>query len=531
MKMFTVINGSIHINCICKISLFLFFLFPILGLCQNTKIDSLQRLLLSYEGANYYSIKSQLGYEYLIAGYYKRALIVSNELVTVGSKNSDSLQIAQGLAIKASVLRRMGNIDSAIYLYESVYPIAKRNRYEEELKDITNSLGLLYTYQAYFDRALQYLFESLEIRESTANKFDISVALLNIGFVYYRLQDYEQALSYYQRSNELKKLAGTNEDGDLLLVNISLCYTYKKQYSMAKQSIEDGLRLCNDNCSNSFLMVAYNGQGFLLFHQQKLPEAERQFLKSYFIAKSENNVRFQLDNLISLTKIYMKRDQMQLAERYLDLGKELIAEDARYHEELLDLYRQFAEVYRKTKNYQRIAYYQDQLINLQDSIFNQKVTTNLMKAEAGFREREHQAKLMAQKQVNDEVIFRQRVASLFAGVVALLVILLAIVLARSNKQKRFLNKLLHEKVKERTCELERSRDALQRAWEERDGLIKKASDDIRSSMATMRGLCFLGLRDIDHPNAPQYLNKIKNTSDRLSEILNVMVHSNSGECQ
>ena len=42
--------------------------------------------------------------------------------------------------------------------------------------------------KAYYDKALKYLFESLEIRKIDGDKFEISVALHNIGLVYYKLE-------------------------------------------------------------------------------------------------------------------------------------------------------------------------------------------------------------------------------------------------------------------------------------------------------------------------------------------------------
>ena len=78
------------------------------------------------------------------------------------------------------------------------------------------------------------------------------------------------------------------------------------------------------------------------------------------------------------------------------------------------------------------------------------------------------------------------------GAIAFLVIIISVILAKNNKHKQLINKLLDERVKERTRELEMNRDALQRAWQERDALISKASSDIQSSIATLKGVVFPG---------------------------------------
>ena len=82
------------------------------------------------------------------------------------------------------------------------------------------------------------------------------------------------------------------------------------------------------------------------------------------------------------------------------------------------------------------------------------------------------------------------------------------------------NQLLEQKVKERTVELEQNRDALQRSLEERDIQAKKISTDIKSSLATIKGLCAVGLKDIEAQGANQYISKIDGTSDHLLNIVN-----------
>lgn len=82
--------------------------------------------------------------------------------------------------------------------------------------------------------------------------------------------------------------------------------------------------------------------------------------------------------------------------------------------------------------------------------------------------------------------------------------------------------MLDKKVKEGTIELEKNQAVLERAWQERDILIKTASSDIQSSIATINGLSTLGEKEIDHPKAPPYWKELSTTSTRLSAVVNKM---------
>jgi hypothetical protein len=118
---------------------------------------------------------------------------------------------------------------------------------------------------------------------------------------------------------------------------------------------------------------------------------------------------------------------------------------------------------------------------------------------------------------------------LFIAIVALLLIALTLVLFRSNRQKLEMNRLLDRKVRERTIEIESNCDALQRAYEERDLLLQKTSMEINTSLATVKGLCCTGLKDVDDPLAIQYLDRMNRAVDNFSNVLSrLQLRRNNG---
>jgi tetratricopeptide (TPR) repeat protein len=396
------------------------------------------------------------------------------------------------------------------------------------VKSILNGLGIGYFYKANYDKALKYYFESLELRQKDADKFEISVALNNIGLVYSTLEDFDKALLYYKQALHLRREINNNWDLETLLLNISLCYGLKNNFSEARNFAEQGLSFCGKSCNEVALSFGRHIFGLISFGQHNFSEAEAHFLESYALSKKEGEEKFNLANIYYLLRIYIHSNQLPLAEKYLKEAELLIASGIPYNDEIIEIYAQLFTLYYKSKNFEKVAFYQNKYIALKDSIYSKDLTTSLMKVEAEHLEKENKARIEFQSKIltlNEEVIFRQKIVNVSVGMVALLVIILAFVLAKGNRQKRIANRLLDEKVKQRTHQLELNQDALQRAWQERDALINMASIDIKSSIATIKGLCLLGKKDIDHPNAQQYLNKMDRASDHLSEILNRMFYS------
>jgi signal transduction protein with GAF and PtsI domain len=86
-----------------------------------------------------------------------------------------------------------------------------------------------------------------------------------------------------------------------------------------------------------------------------------------------------------------------------------------------------------------------------------------MKIEADHVEKESKAKIKSQTKIlelHKQLISRQAYLNVFIGVVAALLIALAIVLVKINKHKQRLNLLLDSWVKERTEDLKLNHDIL-----------------------------------------------------------------------
>jgi tetratricopeptide (TPR) repeat protein len=493
---------------------------------QNKKMDSLRSLLPGKSIHDRADILYDLAYNSAKINN-EMSLEYGSQALEIARTSGDSLRIVKAGRIKSYIYRRLNEMDSSLILSSEILPIARRNKYVVELKSILNDLAYASIAKASYDKALKYLFESLELKKIDGNKFEISVALHNIGLVYYKLNDRDKALNYYQEALDLKNEIDNKYDLDILLVNIGLCYAYNKRFLEASNYIEEGLVKCGKNCSNLLLVEAFLGYGIIFFYEKEFSKAEQQFLKSYSLSKNGHE-QFQLENTIWLSEIYIRNGQISRAEKYLNEAEAIIGKNSPFNFELIRIYAQLFKLYQKNQDFEKIALYQNKYISLKDSIFNEELTKNLMKAEVEYQEKENRARIESQNKIlalNEEVMYRQKIGNASVGTIAVLVIILSVILAKNNKHKQLINKLLDERVKERTRELEMNRDALQRAWQERNALISKASSDIQSSIATLKGLCLLGAREIDHPKATEYWKQLDNTSNGLSAIMNKMQYS------
>jgi len=485
------------------------------------KIDSLKQLLPTSTGTTHCDLLYQLAYEYIDVDNALGLQYAAAALAEAG-KSGDSLRFVRAGRVKALAFTRLKQLDSAIYLFSMMLPVAERNGFTDLIKNILNGVALAYTYEARYDDALKYHFRSLQLRERSGDKPEIFIALLNIGFNYYKMEHYEKALSYYERAFKLKDDVSKNLNPWMIFVNMSLCYAYTNNFPKAKYYLDRLVAVCADTCSELVISNVKFSVGVISFRQQKYAEAEAYFLESYALSERLNDQRILMDNIVYLSQVYIHTNKLKLAEKYLTRAEKLVAAGTPYNLELINIYNMLFTLYANSGDYRKVSLYQQKYIQLKDSIFSEQQTRNLMKLEAEYLERENRAKIEVQDRIlalNQAVIVRQRFMSAFVGLIAVLLVVVAVILIRMNRLKRSANRMLEDKVKERTRELESNRDALQRSLDERSMVLQKVSTDIRSSLATIRGLCSLGLTDKEAMDRSQYIRRIDVTSEGLLNML------------
>lgn len=254
--------------------------------------------------------------------------------------------------------------------------------------------------------------------------------------------------------------------------------------------------------------------------------SKEHYLKSYEISAKYAQAEDHFTNVIALTQVYTSLNQLDSAEKYLMEAEEIIQMGTNFNYEMSVVYAKLASSHINQNNFEKATSYLLKYKNTNDSIFNQRLTTNLMKIEGDHIEREGKAKIESQKKIlalNEDIIERQKKQNIFAGIIAALLLILAVVLVRNiniNRKQR-LNELLDQLVTERTRQLQLNRDELHRALNESQILHRAMASKITTCIATLKGLCLVGCHDRE--DAREYLRKVSNA---LEDIRRIVVRNN-----
>jgi signal transduction histidine kinase len=525
-----------------KLTLIIFFgsAFIFVAQAQDRRVvDSLLReLQTAHDEPRILKVKAQLADE-LFDIDNQMCLRYADEAYQLATHLGDSTRLVRMARMKGQMLRRLDRLQESIDILTEVLPIARRNNLREDYKKILNALAIVHTFQADYDKALEYHFQSLVVRQEEGNKAEISITLNNIGLVYFKLRNYEAALKYYEECLALKKENGITYDLDALYINMGLCYGKLHRYIEARESVEQAFATCDGKCSDIIRISGEYGLGISDFWLRNLPEADKHLNISLAIARRVGDKLYQGENLTVMAEIAADLNDNATAEKLLMEAEGIITELG-YNELLMNIYLQFSHLYTKTENFEQASKYQTRYIHLKDSLVSEELVKSIAKIQTNFAERENIATIASK----EEAIKQQRDLNAAVVVIAVLAGLLILVLQfgnrnikrvnaklseakeviqKQNAELEIKNRQLDNEVDKKTLDLARVNQSLKQVNDELDNFIYKTSHDIRGPLASLKGMCNVALMDVKDPVALDYLKKLDATAERLNSILTRLV--------
>lgn len=500
----------------------------------NPQLDSLNTVLPTVSGKERFDVLVELFIQ-VSGSDYDEALRYAEDAIQVSQQVGDSLLIVRGVRMKANALTSLGRNDEAITVLTRALGIARRNKFDKQVLFLLNSIALCYTFRGSYDKALEYHFQSLVLREKEGDKSSIAICLGNIGLVYYRLKDFDKALNYYMRSLTIKKEIQDNFGLERLYANMGLCYYQLDNYEEAVRTLNLALKTCDGQCNDEILKEIYNGLGVAYYGKREYATAEKNLQLSLEIALRSSDNRYEFENLLFLGKI--KADQGDDSTALVNfLHARYAAEKIDHVESRITVYKDLYKIYNRLNDFENASVYQAKYIHLKDSIYSEQLISNLTQVQTKFEERKN-IQTIADK---EEALSRQRLLNGAIAVIALLSAALVSVLYRGNRVTKRVNTALSEakstieaqnveltrakagletEVSLRTHELKIANESLTRVNEELDNFIYKTSHDIRGPLASLKGICNVAIMDVKDPIAIDYLKKLDETASRLNIVL------------
>jgi len=283
-------------------------------------------------------------------GELKNALALTDKVLKVATKEENSIQALESLALKAEIAWRSGEFDMgfrAVEEGEKLLGSMQSEQADEKARELMRrkaellcSGGVLHWYKGSLDRAIEYHELSLEIMEElgdlhgTANVYNnlglvcwakgdlaraiecylrslliseeigdrrnMAASLNNLGNVYSMKGKLDEALEFYQRGLAIKEELGLKRDIGSSLTNIGSVYRLKGELELALNYYQRGLAMSEklDDKPNIALAILNSGDihmvrgelNLAMEHFQRALELYRELGLKQMVALSLGNI-------------------------------------------------------------------------------------------------------------------------------------------------------------------------------------------------------------------------------------------------
>jgi len=285
----------------------------------NAKLDSLLQLAAAApQDTNLANLYYQIGYIYTDTDFEK-----GKEYYQKSGDLSDRLNWNQGRYLYATsfgnVLNREGLSDSALFIFQKGYELAKNKNDKLWVAKIIGKKGHAYFAKDWYEMALSCYFEALPILERINDIVEIQTIYIMIAQIYCNLDKNEKAIEYCEKAIAL------DSENEYVFIMLHQIYTRVFQYEKAKSYQAEALRLCELHNNTYLIGNIYLTAGVIALYEHDLEMCEKYALKSLEINRKLSEL-LCCGNLMLLSFLEEMKGDFNKSEAYLKEALQIATE-------------------------------------------------------------------------------------------------------------------------------------------------------------------------------------------------------------
>jgi len=377
-------------------SLVIVFFFVAGNAQQPKAIDSLLQVIKTTPSD---SVKLRLTNQvsfYFIFNDIERARKMLDEGIMVAKVkelhfNNTELTNTKGIYFDVS-----GQKDSAKFYFEKGLALSQKYHFKSIEQMSLNNLGMFHWNNGYFQEALNYFFQALEMNRvySPQNIQGQSVYLNNIGLIYQELKQYNKALEYHHKALKIREEINLKSEQAISQVNIGVCYKNLLRYEDAISSFEKAIALAKSANSMRNYYAFFDNLASVYQEMGNYQKAIVNYKKALDRPTSlGENPKSDLSTYSNLTAAYTALNQPKIALFYAEKGFEIINKDPLLNNFAGTLFKNAAESNYLLGNTKKGSEYLSEYIAINDSIFSKNNADAIAGLEVQFKTQEKETQL------------------------------------------------------------------------------------------------------------------------------------------
>jgi len=414
---------------------------------------------------------------------------------------------------RANQLRKAGNYDQAVNLYNQCLQIATAAKDSLQIGNALNGIGIANDHGGHFEVALQYYFKALKMYEQAGNRQKAGGALKNIGNTYRLLKNYDKAHALLRQALAVQYARHDSTSISTVLNDIGIVYMDQDSIATAMEYFNTINTTYNRYLKTDVKAFALNNLAILHSKLKHYPQALDYYQSGLAIMKKINNqygIALILGNLGDL-QYKMANYTTALDYHLQSLG---IIQKLKSDQLRLSAYNNLAKTYLALRHYEMAYRYKDSLLRLKDTIYLEESRKSYAEMEAKYQNEKKQHEIITLQQDNriaNIEVSAQRRGKYLLLVASILIMMIAIVLYWSYSVRRKAN-----------IALKHLNDQLQEANSSKVKLLGIISHDLRSPVSSLFN--FLQLQKInsgrmDKQEQENFSRQISQSSENLLEAM------------
>ena len=301
----------------------------------------------------------------------------------------------------AIIQRNQGDAVASLKLSYKALDLSHRIGFREHEGTELYFIGVTYKQLGNFEKALDYLYQSLQIFREDENSLFQSYPINVIGSIYFENGDYTKALEYFEEGLVIRQasLDKLGEAGSL--DNIGFAHFKLENYAQAITYCERSLAIAEStqderSQSNALLHLAE------IYKQTGDIEKATNFSKrSMELKKAIGDRRREVEMLLFLADLYKSVDLNKVLE-VLNSALQ-IAEETKMVDLLSRTHFQLSGYYKKDGNYEDAVKHLEAHINLEKEFNKNTIRQKVLTLEITYKAEETRKEADAVKQKNEEL--------------------------------------------------------------------------------------------------------------------------------
>ena len=389
--------------------LIIFNLFCHFSFAQKHGQELIDSLLKELSKTKYDTSKvnllNDLSYQFQKIKKCDNGLQYGNQAFVLSKKNKFKLGEAEALYNIGVNYSGNNNYDKALENYIASLNIYKELDDKNQIASNLREIGFIYSNMGNYDKALENYFASLKIYEQLNEFKEASGCYNNIGIIYWRRLDYDKALENHFISLKIRKKIDYKRGIADSYSNIGINYNEKGNYDNALENHFAALKIYQEIGYDIGVANCFNNLGIVYSRKHELNMALENYfnaLKIYQKIDQKIGVAYCYDNIAS---IYLKQHKAKEAKSNSLLSL-IIFQELDFKEDIKTNYLNLSKIDSALGSWESAYEYHKLFKNYNDSIFNEVSEKNISEMSAKYEseKKEVEIKLLEKDKENQSIV-------------------------------------------------------------------------------------------------------------------------------